>query len=78
MNYNKEAKSLTFRRGSEVSQVYVEFRVSEFWGFRGLGFRVGLQASYNRGSVGSFGTTKTTSQQDLSYLIKVPIPCIEL
>ena len=23
MNYNKDAKSLTFRRGSEVSQVYI-------------------------------------------------------
>ena len=36
MNYNKEAKSLTFRRGSEVSQ--------GFWGFgvlhSGLGFRI--------------------------------------
>ena len=36
MNYNKEAKCLTFRRGSEVSQVYREgtrmmrFRLSGF------------------------------------------------
>ena len=39
MNENKEAKSLTFRRGSEVSQV-IAVAFLEASGFLVLGFRL--------------------------------------